>query len=520
MKLELEYAHDSNNSKIWIIEQKSKNIIIHFGKKGANLKETRISFSNETEAKDNFKKRVEEKLKKGYQEIKSSKKIIKNISKASNIKSKSKSKNKSKNKSKSKSKTKAKTNNAMSTNLKVQNINPYIDELIKFADLIDRITYDYYEKYDDNEIHSKITQAYNKHIIKFNKIIDHYQNRKIPSFLQSGVITKHIPSKFTTGLLESINEFANNSNIDYHPNSDNKVRDIIHPSLYPLLLQTKKSTKLMDYWKRPYEDSEFQWLPSEFEIDDKGKCKISSYINNLPTNQTTLYEQIEKLFEFVLPELEDIWSYINSAPLCFDDWIENTNVSDEFKKISLKNTTLQVITKVVTISLKSSDDLIGAWHIEGMPHENIIATASCTLHQDPYFKGTLSFKRIYTSKESEHIAYNIPQNPISEVEKLVTNTHVPLGKVNLAPNTLIAFPNSHVHKVDMFNIGSDKRSEQTRTIIVFWLINPNIKIKSTKDIKQQNYSLSLAHKNRLKLMKERSFHKQTLNQRDINLCEH
>jgi hypothetical protein len=67
---------------------------------------------------------------------------------------------------------------------------------------------------------------------------------------------------------------------------------------------------------------------------------------------------------------------------------------------------------------------------------------------------------------------------------------------------------------------TSSKLEQSRTIIVFWLINSNIRITSTKDIKQQNYSLSKAHETQLNLMKERTYHKQTFNQRELNLCEH
>jgi hypothetical protein len=59
-----------------------------------------------------------------------------------------------------------------------------------------------------------------------------------------------------------------------------------------------------------------------------------------------------------------------------------------------------------------------------------------------------------------------------------------------------------------------------RTIIVFWLINPDIKITSTKNIKQQAYKLETAHNIRLELMKERTYYKQSFNQRELNLCEH
>ena len=51
MKTELEYIHDSKNSKIWTIEQKGKNIKILFGKKNSTQNETLLSFENNNEAK-------------------------------------------------------------------------------------------------------------------------------------------------------------------------------------------------------------------------------------------------------------------------------------------------------------------------------------------------------------------------------------------------------------------------------------------------------------------------------------
>ena len=187
------------------------------------------------------------------------------------------------------------------------------------------------------------------------------------------------------------------------------------------------------------------------------------------------------------------------------------------KKIELKNRNLQVITKIVKISLHNKEELLGAWHVEGMSHENIVATASYTLEQDEKFDATIYWKRLYSQQEYWTIVSSIPQYSPTEFEELLQDTLVPLGKVKINKNSLIIFPNSHIHKVDM-KISS--KSEQSRTIIVFWLINPNIRITSTKDIKQQNYSLSKAHETRLNLMKERTYHKQTFNQRELNLCEH
>jgi predicted DNA-binding WGR domain protein len=485
MKTNLEYVHDSKNSKVWIIELKNKTITVLFGKKNSTLNEITKSYQNQKEAKEDYESRIIKKLKQGYQKINTLSLEKKSKSKSDKI-------------------------------LKIQTISSYINDLLKFTNTIGDKQNKIIENMEDKSYEEYMKKYYDKHFVQFNKVINKYQTKKIGSFIQSGIIVKHIPTKMAKSILEQVNLFANSIDIDYHPNSDKKVRDIIHPSIYPLIIKTTHSNKKTDYWNRPYEDSDFQWLPSEFDIDIEGKCKIKSYINNLSLDHIDLYKKIEKIFEFVLPQLEDVWSWINSIKLKSEDFI-GKNIMDKLKKHELKNKTLQVITKIVTIDLNSKQDLIGAWHIEGMPHENIVATASCTLYQESNFEGSILFKRVYTAQEEDYIRMNMQQDPIKEVSDLVYNQHVPIGKVNLSENTLIVFPNSHVHKVDMFNTGSKK---QSRTIIVFWLINPNIKIKSTKDIEQQKYSINIAHRNRLMLMKERTIHKQTFNQRDINLCEH
>ena len=155
----------------------------------------------------------------------------------------------------------------------------------------------------------------------------------------------------------------------------------------------------------------------------------------------------------------------------------------QFKKIELKNRTLQVITKIVKITL-DNQELAGAWHVEGMSHENIVATASYTLQQDSNFNAELYFKRMYLLNEVQDIVGDMPQNPPIELSNLLHNTLVPLGKVKINDGTLVVFPNSHIHKINM-----KSNAISHRTIIVFWLINPEIRIPSTKDIPQQDYSL-------------------------------
>ena len=475
MKLDLEYLYNINNAKVWSIELKKNIITIQFGKKGSKLNVKKIVYKNDSEALEEYKKRIREKKNKGYSKIEKNKH-------------------------------------------KIEIINPIIYYLIDLTNEFTLYRDELQNKlHNQNNINTLIDTYYKKNIISTEKYINKLQNKKIMSFMKSGIITKKINKNIQKNILNLINQYCNKTSIDYHPSSDNKVRDIIHPSLYPLIKKVRKSKKLVDYWDRPYENSNFQWLPSEFKIDKNGKCKINSYINNLPITELDLYENIEKLFNTVLPEFENVWSYINALKLYDPNYFYSSKNNGTYKKLSLCNRTIQVITKIVKISLDNKEDLLGAWHVEGMSHENIIATASCTLEQEDNFDTELYFKRIYTSAEADYLTTEIHQYPPDQIEEFVNKIHVPLGKTKIEEGSMIVFPNCNIHKIDMKNTSSKKKS---RTIIVFWLINPEERIISTKDIKQQNYDIQLAYKKRLELMKERTFYKQTFNQRDLNLCEH
>lgn len=482
IKKNLQFLYDLEHIKIWTIILDGKKIIINFGKKDSKLQEKVTIFKSVDLAKEEFNKRLEEKLKKGYQYI--TDKYILNI----------------------------------------EMINqPYMNFLSKITSkycdyrelFYKKIPYDNSNEYEDLII-KKMEDFHNKNKKNIEKYIKSLQNKNISPFNKSGVIVKNIPKNLKTSLLKLIIDFSNRSILDYHPGSNNKIRDIVHPSLYPLIIKIKKSKEKTDYWDRPYENSKYQWIPSEFSIDNNGKCKIESYINNLPISESEIYSNIEKLFEFVLPEFENIWSYINTIKLYTDDiWNKKNDVN--YKQLSLKNKKLQVITKIVKIELNNKDSLEGAWHVEGMSHENIVATASCTLEQDKDFNAKLLFKRRYTENEASKLLMNTCQNPPYELDKLLNEGVVPLGKSNIKDGSLIVFPNSHIHKIDM---ESTNKSKQIRTIIVFWLINPDVKIKSTNDIKQQNYNINEAYNVRLKLMEERTLYKNSFNIRDLNLCEH
>ena len=379
----------------------------------------------------------------------------------------------------------------------------------------------------------------------FTNMIHSIQLSKIKAFKESGVIFTTISNKsILNELKKEIQQYSNNSSIDYHPHSNNKVRDIVHPSLYPYI---KNKSKIIansdlditeikkgntDYWNRPYEDSKYQWLPSEFIIDEKGNCKIDSYINNLPVTNETFINSLENLFTNVLPHFEKIWSYINTIKLYDDEDEELYGNTDSACQVvlenkSLKNRTLQVITKIVTVELDQNDIIEGTWHVEGMSHENIVATSVYVIEQTENIEANLYFKRRFTTCEGSMIHNNTGQDRPAYIDTyLNTNTQlnglIPLGHITTKTGSLTLFPNSHIHKLDLLN--KSKKNSGKRTVVVFWLINPDIRIISTKHIHQQqnlkSFTLIEAKKHREKLMKERKYHKQQFNVRTLNLCEH
>ncbi|KAI1875747.1 uncharacterized protein JN550_002033 [Neoarthrinium moseri] len=130
---------------------------------------------------------------------------------------------------------------------------------------------------------------------------------------------------------------------DWHPNSNDQVLNLIHPSLYPLVFGTTQAlvdggeVKLGDltsyaqtrpspvpevrentsnpygYHRHGVNPSErwsrrFQWLPCEvqFNGDSETGVRITSYINNLHPRHQDLYAAIEKVLSLAIEPWNDI----------------------------------------------------------------------------------------------------------------------------------------------------------------------------------------------------------------------
>ncbi|GKT46759.1 uncharacterized protein ColSpa_06940 [Colletotrichum spaethianum] len=131
---------------------------------------------------------------------------------------------------------------------------------------------------------------------------------------------------------------------DWHPGSDGKVLDLVHPSLWPLVYGlsrivpdkriplkgtvkacgtgqaipelVQKPENHRSTWSPFYDRStghsfshRFQWLPCDIDIEH-GKPSIVSYINNLhPDRHAGLYTTIEKVIAKALPMWDVIYRW-------------------------------------------------------------------------------------------------------------------------------------------------------------------------------------------------------------------
>ena len=133
-----------------------------------------------------------------------------------------------------------------------------------------------------------------------------------------------VPSDIKERLKSAVAALENvpDAHKDWHPGSDGKVLDLVHPSLCPLIYGRSKilpegAVPLItcsryagkgEVIPKPeaniplYYSGSFQWLPCEVTLANDGKAKITSYINNLhPFGNEELYAIIEEVITRSIP---------------------------------------------------------------------------------------------------------------------------------------------------------------------------------------------------------------------------
>lgn len=170
----------------------------------------------------------------------------------------------------------------------------------------------------------------------------------IPVFDYSACVIKSdklLDDDLTKKLIDAVKPLENvpEEQRDWHPGSDDKVLDLVHPSLWPLIYGRSRilpdSEMTVDNCLNhvglgevvPKSDSEepvttrrwgrqpvsvssvnYQWLPCNVRVGENGEAKINSYINNLhPVEHAGLYPIIETFIAKSLPA----WDLIYRWPL-------------------------------------------------------------------------------------------------------------------------------------------------------------------------------------------------------------
>ncbi|CAF1051946.1 unnamed protein product [Adineta steineri] len=270
----------------------------------------------------------------------------------------------------------------------------------------------------------------------------------------------------------------------------------------------------------------YQWIPTEFNVSKDGRVKIESYINNLhPIQHKQLYQVIENicqhfipLFSKVLTDLIDNQNKPNRIIVDPYKWYENESSSSssnedheddndddnhhhhrtiiqpdvgEFHMPSLTNSNidlrgrkLQIIVKLANIILTPTNPAYpgGVWHIEGMENEHIIATGIYYYFNSNITQSNLQFRTAICEPNYEQDDRYGVDTIYGLQDELPLNQL--LGEVITQENRCLVFPNLYQHRVAPFQL-KDPTQPGQRKILVFFLVDPTIRILSTAHIPPQ-----------------------------------
>jgi len=338
---------------------------------------------------------------------------------------------------------------------------------------------------------------------------------------------------------------AQHEAIDSHPHSDNKVLDLVNPDLYAYVegespfngsqdlpdasmaprpldgtdTVRDKYGKLLpqgefDMWGRKYDNSKYQWLPTYFHVASDCRVHIEDYINGVSrAAHPELYAELEALFARFVPLLEHAWTYGLEHRFQEFGYEEIGWPSSEIYRTSgflvpLRGSRLQVITKIVDYELQPGEEHEIAWQVQGIPEENIAATCMYVAACDEGFEGgKLRFKRAFDDFEG-YLVMQLGENPLTHIKRFANRGMLPLGVLDTPENRMLVFPNTHVCKIQKMVNTSDRVAK--RRVVTFLLVNPLVRIVSTKEVPDQRRSMSpeAAEQHRTELLKERKLAEQ------------
>ncbi|KAL3670205.1 hypothetical protein V7S43_004518 [Phytophthora oleae] len=349
-------------------------------------------------------------------------------------------------------------------------------------------------------------------------------------WISDNVIPEDVATKFKSEV--SVLENVPDNEKDWHPDSDNQVLDLVHPSLFCCVFGTtlRASTALdpssyttpaeqmnelmftgVDLVEQPNGcNSDYQWIPTDFYVSEGGEPGVAgeievrclSYINNLhPEKHVGLYDSIQQILGRFVPLFERMLSdrAAGMLPATFDVDMMNHEPSrelplrprvpdvvepEEETMISLRGKTVQVIVKIaeIILTLQKPTYSGGAWHMEGTSAEKIVGTGI-------YYFGSENIKnsRLAFRTEVEEPPYQ--QNDIDGVAEIYglfdeEFLEQDLGSVESAESRCVVFSNWLQHRVQPFTL-EDPSKPGVRKILAFFLVDPENLVPSTAVIPPQ-----------------------------------
>ena len=278
--------------------------------------------------------------------------------------------------------------------------------------------------------------------------------------------------------------------------------------------------------------AKYAWLPTDFHVGDDGTVRCLSYINNLhPVQHAAVYPLIERVVTRFIPLFERVLTSLrhppqDKAPVSgwydpadeerhdkeraakqrkqgadFDEddddqsWWESKPIHQPLVPpftmptplpdvVSLRGRRLQLIVKLADIVLtpEQSHYAGGAWHVEGMRNECIVASGIAYYDQSNIGPSSLAFRcavtePLYEQNDSRGVkaVYGLQD------EKALVQ---PLGAIDTCKGRCIAFPNVFQHRVAPFSL-LDATKPGHRSILVLFLVDPTINLISTSRVPPQ-----------------------------------
>ncbi|OQR80883.1 hypothetical protein ACHHYP_17091 [Achlya hypogyna] len=288
--------------------------------------------------------------------------------------------------------------------------------------------------------------------------------------------------------------------------------------------------------------STFQWLPTPVTVDGTGAVTFRSYVNNLPPAHTELTGSLEALMGRMLPLFEAALATKATVPNmrvphkssfrftkkahaqqvytaetgtsdydsdAFDDFFAALYPGDgsgpeppvcipplattfvpppPTPVVPLLNRDLHVIVKIATIRLTPAAPTYagGAWHVEGMENESIVATGILYYDVDNITESRLGFRQVLDAEDAFSF-WNHDETGLESVYGVRNGESLNVqdtGFVAAVPGRIVVFPNFLQHRVDGFELRDPTRAGE-RKIVAFFLVNPSHAVISTAHVPPQ-----------------------------------